>query len=126
MEDKTRQHLSMVPIIYAIIGGVAVVLFWRGIWDMADELEALGGSWALIFHPLVSLVISASVLLATGLFVSFFIGDRIIMSGLRHEKKVEEKTELEVREEESMIVSLNTKFDHLKKELEEIKSLLHK
>ncbi|MSR78692.1 MAG: hypothetical protein EXS59_00920 [Candidatus Taylorbacteria bacterium] len=126
LEDRTRQRLSVIPIVYAIIGGVAVVLFWRGVWDMADELEAFGGLWAMAFHPLVSLIISAFVLLVTGLFVSFFIGDRIILSGLKHEKKVEEKTESEVREEEDMIVSLNSKFDHFRKELEEIKSLLHK
>ena len=126
LEDSTRGSLSKVPIAYAIVGGIAVVLFWRSIWDLADALETWGGWWTFFFRPSVSLVLSMLVLLVTGLFVSFFIGDRIILSGLRHEKKIEEKTESEVREEEAMIVSLNARLDHLKKELEEIKMLVKK
>ncbi|MBI2476254.1 MAG: hypothetical protein HYV67_03350 [Candidatus Taylorbacteria bacterium] len=126
LEDRTREHLSRVPIIYAVIGGIAIVLFWRGIWDLADVLAGLGGLWAFVFHPFVSLFLSAIVLLVGGLFVSFFIGDRIIMSGLKHEKKVEEKTEAEVREEEAMLAALHVKLDHLTQEVEALKSLLKK
>ena len=126
LEDKVRGHLSRLPILYAIIGGMTIVVFWRGVWHLADVLEALGGWWAVFFSPDISLIISIIVLLTTGLFVSFFIGDRIILSGLKHEKKVEEKTEAEVREEETMLVHLNTKFEHIAKELEEIKSILKK
>lgn len=126
LEDKTREHLSRVPIFYAIVGGITIVLFWRGIWDIADVLEKLGGVWAFLFSPTVSVVVSVVILLATGLFVSFFIGDRIILSGLKHEKKVEEKTEEEVREEEVMLAALHAKLDHLKKELDEMKSLIRK
>lgn len=126
LEDKIRGNLSHVPIAYGIIGGTAVVLFWRGIWDLADALGRMGGVWSFLFHPVVSLLLSMLVLLATGLFVSFFIGDRIIMSGLKHEKKIEEKTETEVREEEVILVSVNAKLSHLQKELEEIKSIIKK
>ena len=126
LEDRTREHLSMMPIAYAIVGGVTIVIFWRGVWDLADHLESFGGIWAFLFDPLVSVIISMLVLLVTGLFVSFFIGDRIILSGLKHEKKVEEKTESEVREEEVMIVAINSKLDHLKKELEEVKAMVKK
>lgn len=126
LEDKTREHLSRVPLLYAIIGGVAIVLFWRGVWNLADTLEEFGGSLSIIFDPGVSLILSMLILLASGLFVSFFIGDRILLSGLKHEKKVEEKTESEVREEEAMIVELHTKLDHLAKEVSELKSLIKK
>ena len=124
LEDRTRGHLSRVPILYALAGGFSVVLFWRGVWHLADGLETWGGLWTIIFHPFTSLLISIALLLLTGLFVSFFIGDRIILSGLRREKKIEEKTEAEIREEEAMIMALNTKVDHLAKELAEIKVLL--
>ncbi len=125
-EDRIRGRLSRVPIVYAIIGAVAIVLFWRGIWDLADALYLSGGIWSFLFHPFISLLLSILVLLVTGLFVSFFIGDRIILSGLKHEKKVEEKTELEVREEEAILVSVNNKLSHLQKEVEEIKTLFKK
>jgi len=126
LEDKVRGHLSHVPIAYAIIGAISIVFFWRGVWYLGDYLQSLGGTWATVFHPLVSLCISIIVLLGTGLFVSFFIGDRIILSGLTHEKKLEEKTEEEVREEEAMLAALNARFDVLTKEVAEIKSLLKK
>ncbi len=126
LEDRVREHLSTTPILYAVIGGVAVVLFWRGVWHTADIFESQGGWQAVVFSPGVSLIISVLLLLVTGLFVSFFIGDRIILSGLKHEKKVEEKTEAEVREEEAIIVSVNAKLNRLQKELEEIKSIVKK
>jgi len=126
MEDRIRGYLSRAPIVYAVIGAVAIVLFWRGIWDLADILYRAGGLWTLFFHPFVSLVLSVVVLLATGLFVSFFIGDRIILSGLKHEKKIEEKTEIEVRQEETMIAALHAKLDKMVKELEEVKASIKK
>lgn len=126
LEDRTREYLSTTPILYAIIGGITVVMFWRGIWHLADGFESLGGWQAVVFSPAVSLIISVLLLLVTGLFVSFFIGDRIILSGLKHEKKVEEKTEAEVREEEALIVSVNAKLNRLQKELEEIKTIVKK
>ncbi|MES2087616.1 MAG: hypothetical protein V4467_01340 [Patescibacteria group bacterium] len=126
LEDKTRGQLSHVPILYALIGAVSIVLFWRGIWDLADILALKGGLWAIIFDPIISLLISMIILLGTGIFVSFFIGDRIIMSGLKHEKKVEEKTESEVRDEEVLIHVLHKKVDLLTQGLEDIKRMLNR
>ncbi|MDO8482631.1 MAG: hypothetical protein Q7S86_02320 [bacterium] len=126
LEDRVRGRLSRTPIIYAFVGGVAVVIFWRGIWHLADELQGFGGWWGVIFSPDISLIFSVLVLLGTGLFVSFFIGDRIIMSGLRHEKKIEEKTEAEVREEETMLTVVHQKLDNLEREISEIKSFIVK
>ena len=126
LEDKTRGHLSRVPIFYAVVGGVTVVIFWRGIWEIADYLYTLGGFWTWLFDPFVSVAFSIVVLLVTGLFVSFFIGDRIIMSGLKHEKKIEEKTETEVREEEAMLTAVHQKLDNLEREVAEIKSFIVK
>ena len=48
------------------------------------------------------------------------------MSGLRHEKKVEEKTEAEVREEEMMLTGVHQKLDNLEREISEIKSFIVK
>ena len=41
----------------------------------------------------ISIGVSFVILLVSGLFVSFFIGDRIILSGLKKEKKMEEKNQ---------------------------------
>ena len=84
LEDKIRKHLSKFPIVYALVGAVGIVLFWRGVWLIADSIPFLS-------NPYISLFVSIIILLAIGLFVSFFIGDSILLSGLRGEKKLIEK-----------------------------------
>lgn len=121
LEDHLRGALSRTPIIYGIIGGVAIVMFWRGIWHLADMFEKSGGIWSIIFGAPVSVIISATVLLLTGLFVSFFIGDRIILSGLTHEKKIEEKTETEVRAEGELLVDIHKRIGRIEKDISELK-----
>lgn len=121
LEDKARGVLSRAPIVYGIIGGTAIVIFWRGVWHTADMLEQSGGIFAVLFGAPVSMVLSAIALLLTGLFVSFFIGDRIILSGLTHEKKLEEKTENEVRAEGTLLVDMSRKLDRIEKEIVQLK-----
>lgn len=67
----------------------------------------------------VSMIIGVAILMAIGLFVSFFIGDQILLSGIKEEKRLDEKTEEEIRNE---AVSLK----QIKSELEEIKNYLKK
>ncbi len=126
LEDRIRGMLSRSPILYGIIGGTAIVLFWRGVWHLADLLEHKGGVLATVFSAPISTVLSALVLLATGLFVSFFIGDRIILSGLTHEKKVEEKTEAEVRAEGAILMDIHKKLERLERELHEVREEVKK
>lgn len=121
IEDIVRGALSRVPIIYGVIGGIAVVLFWRGVWHSADLIEASGSSLAPLFSAPTSTGLSALALLLTGLFVSFFIGDRIILSGLRHEKKIEEKTEAEVRAEGAILLNIHKTLERLERELHEVR-----
>lgn len=103
-EDDTRAALSKRPVIYAFIGGTTIVLFWRGIWMIADSIPFLTGP--------VSVAISTVVLLATGLFVSFFVGDTIIISGLKKEKKLDEKVASEIKTEIDLsIMGLNILTD---------------
>ncbi|HEU5114596.1 MAG TPA: hypothetical protein VFT82_02410 [Candidatus Paceibacterota bacterium] len=121
LEDKVREHLSHFPIIYSIIGGTFVVLFWRAVWHTADLLMAQGGWLQWFFYEPTQLVVTIIGLLMTGLMVSVFIGDRIILSGLHHEKKLEEATEELVKEEVVSLLSVRNEIRALKKEIEALK-----
>ncbi|MEK7086911.1 MAG: hypothetical protein AAB935_01490, partial [Patescibacteria group bacterium] len=105
--------LSRRPIIYTLIGGVAIVLFWRGVWLIADELPFMTG--------FVSLIISVAVLLLSGLFVSFFIGEEIIISGLKKERKLFEKTESEIKAEADILNQIKIKIEKIEEDLQEFK-----
>lgn len=124
LEDVIRSHLSRYPIVYTLIGGIAIVLFWRGVWNTADMVEARGGIFGWIFYAPTNLILVVIVLLATGLFVSYFIGDTILMSGLKGEKKIADRTAKEVREEEGKIVELRSTIKDMKKEVDEIKNFV--
>jgi hypothetical protein len=124
LEDRVRGHLSHYPVLYTLIGGVAIVLFWRGVWHTADILQAKGGWLGWLFYEPTSLVIVIVVLLLTGLFVSYFIGDTILLSGLKREKKSTDKTEKDVKEEEVEIGQLRTTIKEMKKEVDEIKDFV--
>ena len=124
LEDKVRGRLSHRSIIYALVGGVCTVTFWRGVWHTDDILMNLGGFWGWLFYEPITVVWTALVLLATGLFVSNFIGERIIISGLKKEKKVTDKTESEVQEEEAELKRLENKMDLILREIDNIKNEL--
>ena len=118
LEDRVRGKLSHHPIIYSFIGGVAIVLFWRGVWMIADQYAFMTG--------LVSVILSVALLLITGLFASFFVGDTIIISGLKREKKLTEKTESEVKEELMALSEVKEDLREIKETLTEIKEAENK
>ena len=115
LEDKIRHELSKTPLLYAIIGGAAIVLFWRGVWHLADDLG---------MSSLTSLIISVVVMLATGTFVSFFIGEQILLSGLREEKRIDEKTEEEIEAEDDRIARIRHEIDEIRDDVEAIKGVV--
>ena len=124
-EDKVRGHLSKFPIVYTFIGGIAIVLFWRGVLHTADILMAQGGVLGWIFYEPINMLIVVVILLATGLFVSYFIGDTILMSGLKGEKKTTERTEKEVKEQEKQILMEQIEIKAEQQQLKEIKSTMN-
>lgn len=108
VEDKVRGRLSHFPIIYAFLGGAGVIIFWRGIWHTMDYVmqvlftsrdlaSADNISQMLWWDGPLSILIGTTVLLLSGLFVTSFIGNEIIISGLKGEKKLTEKTEEDVQ-----------------------------
>ncbi|MDP3958232.1 MAG: hypothetical protein Q8Q36_02080 [bacterium] len=113
LEDKVRGSLSHYPITYAFIAGVGIVLFWRGVWHTADLFDFMTGP--------VSLLIAVVILLLTGLFVSFFVGDTIIIAGIKRQKKVAERTEQEIETEKEELDQIRFIMDQMRRDLEEIK-----
>ena len=125
-EDNVRGHLSHHPILYTLIGGISIVLFWRGVWHTADILQDQGGLLGWLFYEPNNLIIVTIILLATGLFVSYFIGDTILISGMKGEKKLAEKTETELKGEEKELQQIRTTIDEMEKSIEEIKEAVIK
>jgi hypothetical protein len=111
LEDKIRAKLSHYPILYAFIGGIGIVLFWRGVWHTADDIN---------ISSIISLAVGAVVLLMTGVFVSEFIGKKLIISGLIGEEKLTEKEAGEIETEESQLKNLQNTLSRLEKKLEHI------
>lgn len=120
LEDRIRNRLSKYPILYSLIGGAAIVLFWRGVWITADELALMLPDELIWLDGPLSVGVSVLVLLATGLFVSFFINDQIILSGVNKDKKIVEKTESEVRAEANIIKTMRTEIKHIEQEVQEM------
>ena len=77
---------------------------------IADDLGLSG---------LASAVFGIIILSSVGLFVSFFVGSEIIIGGIKAEKRIDEKTEEEIKKES---ISLN----HIKSILEEIRGQIKK
>jgi len=111
MENRIRGFLSRYPIIYALIAGVGVVSFWRGVWETSDLMGV---------SPQASLLFGFLLLLSTGVLVTGFLGSRIIISGLRGEKKLEEKTLKEIEEEEMSLYNIKNKIDRIEQMVEKL------
>lgn len=132
LEDKIRRWLSRRPILYGFIGGVGIVLFWRGVWHTADWVSSKILEWELricgentidcgVFPdgPL-SFIIGSIILLATGLFVSNFIGNEIIISGIKGEKKLVDKTEDEVKIQSDAIQDIKEELKKISARLDRL------
>ena len=111
LESRVRGKLSNYPIFYALIGGIGVIIFWRGLWHFADDLNV---------SSISSIIIGAIILLLTGLFIPSFLGSRFILSGLIGEKKLAEEEEGEIETEESQIRNLQNTLNRVEKKLEEL------
>jgi hypothetical protein len=108
LEDKVRIKLVHSPIIYAFIGSIGIVSIWRGIWHLSDD-------WGL--SSWTSLIVGTLIAVLTGLFVSFFIGENIIISGLNKEKRIDEKTEDEIHKERNALVEARHDIKEIKEYL---------
>ncbi len=117
LEVRIRGKLSHYPVLYAFVGGVGVVLFWRGVWHTADDMD-LGS--------ILSLIIGFIILVVTGVFVAEFIGNKLIISGLIGEKKLETKEEGEIETEETQLRNLQNTLNRVEKKLSELEGEVEK
>ncbi len=116
LDNKIRAKLSHHPILYAIIGGVGVILFWRGVWHIADDIN---------LNSSISLILGAVILLVTGVFVSEFIGSKLIISGLIGEKKLTEKEKGEIETEETQLKNLQSTLSRVEKQISHLEEDMH-
>jgi len=136
LEDEIRARLSHYPVLYAFLGGIGLVIFWRGVWHTTDFLMEVVLSYSqntsmnLESMPWwdgpLSMLIGGLLLLSTGLFVFGFIGNEMIVSGLKREKKLTEKTEEEVKIETGIISEIKKEVSGISKDLAEIKRDIEK
>ena len=136
IEEKITIYLSHRPKLYAFIVGVGIVLFWRGVWHTTDLINA----YITFFHSnatidtfnyvwwdgLTSLVIGSIILHFTGAFTSSFIGNELILSGLRGEKRLNQKTEGEVKHEVRAISDIKEELANISQKLDELESTTKK
>lgn len=111
LKTLARHRLSRWPILYAFIGSIGVVLIWRGVWMIADDF-GMSGFFSMALGVLISM--------SAGLFVSFFVGDSIIISGIKKEKRIDEKTEAEIKKEEVSLREIKKDLKEIKEDIEEI------
>ncbi len=131
LEDKVRGKLSRYPIIYAFIGGSGVIIFWRGVWRLMDYIveyiitkgQPFGVVW---WDGLSSIAFGTTLLLLVGLFVSSFIGNEIIISGIKGEKRISEKTETEIKEDILLDVKMHNELREISKSLGSIQKCIEK
>ena len=114
-ENRIRVALSRYPIIYALIGGTGIVLFWRGVWHTADDISMSSS---------LSLLLGIVILLVTGMLVYEFIGNRLIISGLIGEEKITKKEEGEIRKEEKEIETEEAQLKNLQNTLSRLEKKL--
>ncbi|MDD5050847.1 MAG: hypothetical protein PHV93_03870 [Candidatus Pacebacteria bacterium] len=118
VEDRIRFNFSRHPVPYSLVAGVFIVLFWKGIEDTASLFPTLTGPFLIL--------VSVPVLLLTGVFVSFFITDRVILSGLKKEEKVVAETEVEVKQEDILLKKVVERMDQIDKEVRHLDEHFHK
>ncbi len=131
LEQRITILLSHRPRWYALIVGVGIVLFWRGIWHSADHIHSFYYSLSGDFPTTdsfntpwwdgpLSLMVGGTILYFTGALISSFIGNELILSGLRGEKRLSEKTEGKVKNEVRAISDIKDELKNITSALEEL------
>lgn len=135
-EEKSRIYLSHRPRLYALIVGIGIVLFWRGVWHSTDlvhtylnifqnnlTIDSFASPW---WDGPLSFIVGIVVLHFTGAFTSSFIGNELILSGLRGEKRLSQKTESEVKTEEQFVIDIKEELEKMTEKVGQLEREVHK
>ncbi len=135
-EEKMRIYLSHRPKLYALIVGIGIVIFWRGVWHTTDFVhnlisyfqgnlttDSFSSPW---WDGPLSFAVGIVILFAAGAFTSSFIGNELILSGLKGEKRLSKKTETEVKGEEEYIVDIQEELEKMTEKVGELEREVHK
>ena len=111
IEDNARKYFEKYPFTHAFLAGIGVIFFWRGAWEVAD-IFGLG--------PIGSILVGCLILFGVGLFVQTFVGNAIIIKSVEKEKRAEQQTEREVKEEEVTLVFLAKKLEKIEEKVDSL------
>ncbi|MEI7765370.1 MAG: hypothetical protein WCI93_02170 [bacterium] len=136
IEENIKIYLSHRPRFYALIVGVGIVLFWRGVWHSTDQIHTylnifqnnltIDGVMSPWWDGLLSFIVGTLILHFTGAFTSSFIGNELILSGLRGEKRLSQKTETEVKGEEQFISDIKKELGDMTEKIIELENEVHR
>jgi hypothetical protein len=122
IEDRARKYFEQFPFTHALLAGIGVILFWRGVWDIADINR---------LSPIASIIIGVLLLGGIGLFVHTFIGNAIIIKSVKKEIDIEKENKIEVkqvekdiRRDEITLAHLSEKLDNLTQKIDHIEKHL--
>jgi hypothetical protein len=132
---KIRGRLSHYPRVYALVVGTGMILFWRGIWHTVDLIHTFInnyqhyssidlGSTPWWDGPL-SIIAGIIVLNCTGAFVSSFIGNELILSGLRGERRLTEQVEIGEQNEVRAIADIKDEIAIIAQKMELLEKQVH-
>lgn len=111
MEDRARKYFEQFPFIHAFLAGVGVILFWRGVWEIADINR---------ISPGTSVILGIVLLGGIGLFIHTFIGNAIIIKNVKREIDIEKEQIKEVARVEKDILEEEITLKHLHAKLNEL------
>jgi hypothetical protein len=111
IESCSRNFFEQIPFIHGFLAGIGIVLFWRGVWHIADEIQ---------LSSVASLIIGSILLGAIGLFLHTLVGNAIIIKNVEKDTTTSKKTEKELLEVEANIQQEELTLQTLQKELDKI------
>lgn len=115
IEERARTYFERFPFAHAFLGGIGVVLFWRGTWELADRLR---------IDPVTSIVFGSLLLGGIGLFLHTFVGNAIIIKNVEKDKQMTKKAEHEIASVEQTVKTEKVTLAQLAEKIEKLETVI--